>query len=598
MRYIGNKTKIADKIMDLIVKKANNSRVIVDLFSGSGAIASKFASKFTVYGNDLLYFSKCVTTLYTMVKKSELKDFLLNMNNLEGRAGFITRNYSPFEGNERMYFSVENAKKIDAAMMYILETNLDQRVKEALIGVVVESVSRVANITGVYGAFLKKWDSRALKSIFFDYDEKEILTRNRNVVHNDDAVELIKNIEGDILYLDPPYTKNDYSIQYHLLETIAKYDEPEIVGITGTRRNKQISAFTKQVDAEVMFEKIIFNAKQKYIFVSYSSDGLMSKEFITSVLKRHSANGKVQVHEISHRNYTNHRSAAKDTLKEFVFYIEKSEKAIFSSPMNYMGNKTELIDDIRKNLPKNINRAFDVFGGGMNVLLNINAMNHTYNDNNPFVASLIKLFVNTNPKDLIFSIEKLIKKYGLSKKNKDSYSKIRRDLNKIEDMDMTMLYTTILYSFNQQIRFNSRMEYNNTCGESSWNESVREKLISFHEKANSINISIMNEDYSDVLKLATSGDFVYLDPPYLITTAAYNDGKRGFNGWDVKQEEKLLQELVGLNKKGIKFMLSNVLEHNGKTNDLLKSWIKENDFRLIELKDKKRSEVLVVNYGK
>lgn len=595
MRYIGNKTKIADKILDFIEKKAPDSNVIVDLFSGSGAIASKFARKYTVYGNDLLFFSKCVTTLYTMVKKQELAPFLKHINSLDGSVGFITKNYSPYGTNQRMYFSIENAMKIDSAMIYINSLS-NQTIKEALIGVVIESVSKVANVTGVYGAFLKKWDSRALKSIIFDYEENNILTPNKNVVHNDDAIELIKNIDGDILYLDPPYTKNDYSIQYHLLETIAKYDSPEIVGITGTRRNKKISVFTKKIDAEIMFEKIIFNSKQKHIFVSYSSDGLMSKEFIINVLKRHSLTGEVQFAEISHRNYTNHRSSAKNSLKEYIFYVEKTDAAVISSPMNYMGNKTEIVREIRKFAPKNIEKAFDVFGGGMNVLLNLNAEKYIYNDNNPFVASLIKLFANSDPKDLITGIEKLIKKYNLSKNNKDSYTKIRFELNNKEDMDVLMLYTTILYSFNQQIRFNSKMEYNNTCGESSWNESIREKLISFHEKANSVNLSIMNEDYSDVFKLAANGDFIYLDPPYLITTAAYNDGKRGFNGWDEKQEIKLLEAIKSLGDNGIKFMLSNVLEHKGKTNIILKKWVEDNNYRIIKLDNKKRKEILVVNY--
>lgn len=595
MRYMGNKTKIADKIIDFIEKNAGESKVIVDLFSGSAATASCFASKYTVVGNDLLYFSKCVTTLYTKVDKNDLNNYLRKMNNLDGVIGFITINYSPFKTNKRMYFSVENASKIDAAMIFIKKIE-NQIIRDALIGVVIESVSKVANVTGVYGAYLKTWDKRALKPIIFDYEDSKIYSKDQNVVHNDDANELIKNVTGDILYIDPPYTKNDYSTQYHLLETIALYDEPEIVGITGTRKNKKTSAFTKKIDAEIMFDRLIFNAKQKHIFVSYSSDGLMSKEFILAVLKRYSSNGKVKTLEIPHRNYTNHRSISKDSLKEYVFYISKNSDAVFSSPMNYMGNKTSLIESIRINAPKEIERAFDVFGGGMNVLLNIKAKKYVYNDNNYFVTSLLKLFVYEDVKSTIFTIEKLISKFQLSKGNKTSFAKIRNAFNNTENVDMHLLYTTILFSFNQQIRFNSKMQYNNTCGESSWNESTKEKLISFNQKANSVDLSIMNEDYSDVIQLAEANDFVYLDPPYLVTTAAYNDGKRGFNGWDEAQEIELLRKIEELNNRGVKFMLSNVIEHKDKENTHLKQWIKNNGFRVIKLNYKDRNEILVVNY--
>ena len=95
--------------------------------------------------------------------------------------------------------------------------------------------------------------------------------------------------------------------------------------------------------------------------------------------------------------------------------------------------------------------------------------------------------------------------------------------------------------------------------------------------------------------------FIYLDPPYLITLGSYNDGKRGFNGWTEKDEIRLLNFLSKIDKMGVKFMLSNVLEHKEKKNNLLMNWIKANGFKVIEYKKKarkSRKEVIIVNYDK
>ena len=110
----------------------------------------------------------------------------------------------------------------------------------------------------------------------------------------------------------------------------------------------------------------------------------------------------------------------------------------------------------------------------------------------------------------------------------------------------------------------------------------------------------MSEDFEKMWEHINKNTFIYLDPPYLITLGSYNDGKRGFNGWDEKEELRLLKFLNKLNSKGIKFMLSNVLEHKEKKNKILIDWIKENNYRVIEYKEKtrkNRKEVLIVNYS-
>ncbi len=143
------------------------------------------------------------------------------------------------------------------------------------------------------------------------------------------------------------------------------------------------------------------------------------------------------------------------------------------------------------------------------------------------------------------------------------------------------------------------MDYNNPVGQAGFNDKVLEKLLSFSRRAKTKNISYYSRDYADFLEEITPSDFVYVDPPYLITLGSYNDGKRGFNGWGEKEERRLLNFLTELNARGVRFMLSNVLTHKDKINDILIRWIEENGFRVVEYDGKargNRAEVIIVNY--
>jgi len=140
---------------------------------------------------------------------------------------------------------------------------------------------------------------------------------------------------------------------------------------------------------------------------------------------------------------------------------------------------------------------------------------------------------------------------------------------------------------------------------------MRENLIKFIEKLQSQNITFINKSFEKFnFDILSNDDFVYCDPPYLITTGSYNDGKRGFKGWSEKEEIELLNILDKLNKKNIKFALSNVIEHKGKENILLKEWINKNNYKIyyldknyansnyqLKIRDKKATlEVLIINY--
>jgi len=510
-----------------------------------------------------------------------------------------------------MYFSAENGLKIDYIRNKIDEWKTKDKITDFeynyLVASLIESVSKVANIAGVYGSYLKTWDPRAVKPMpFIKVEQRSVTGLYEAEVHNKSIEELINDISGDILYLDPPYTKNQYSVQYHLLETIAKNDNPEIKGKGGLRNTSETaSAFSRNGSVEVAFEKIIAKAKFRYIILSYNSDGLMSHKYIENILKRYGKSETYELRKINYKQYKNHRTTNKKEHCEYLFFIEKKDKSTvkYASPLNYQGGKYDLVDFIKSNLPKGaMGRFIDAFGGGYNIGINVDADQIIYNEFNHKVVELIECFRDTETNDLVKYIMRTQKRYKLERGNKESYIKLRDKYNAtpLELRDPKMLYMLILYGFNQQIRFNSAYDYNNPVGPAGLNDNMLDKIISFCRRIQEQNIIFTSKDFESTNEYINDKTFVYCDPPYLMTLGSYNDGKRGFNGWNKSDELRLYNFLDGLNSRGVKFMMSNVIEHKGKRNELLDVWAKSNNYRIVpydRYARKGRKEILVMNYN-
>jgi DNA adenine methylase len=262
---------------------------------------------------------------------------------------------------------------------------------------------------------------------------------------------------------------------------------------------------------------------------------------------------------------------------------------------------------------ENSNFTFiDLFAGGCNVGINVNANKIHFNDNITYLIEMYQTFQENELDTTILHIENRINEFELSLTNEDGYKKMRAKYN--EQKHPLDLFVLIAFSFNHQIRFNNNHEFNNPFGRerSSFNASIKQNLEKFIIRLKETNICFSNACFNNFdFNFLSNKDFVYCDPPYLITTGTYNDGKRGFKGWTEKEEKQLLQTLDNLNSKNIKFALSNVLEHKGKSNDILKSWVASNpnykinfiDFHYSNsnyqtlVRDKNSSvEILITNY--
>jgi adenine-specific DNA-methyltransferase len=339
MNYIGSKKTIIDFISESIHKVAGTQPLeFCDLFAGTGAVGAYFKKQgYRIISNDLQHyayvinrhliqnhlemsFDGLVSTIPILLssnierRKNIVCEYLTNIDSVEG---FIYKNYSPASINyseyERMYFTEENAKKCDGIRQKIEEWHQIDAITENeyyfLISSLINSADKHANVLSVYGAFLKKFRSKALKA--FKLIPTELIVNDQeHKVYNMDSNELIKHIEPDILYLDPPYNNRHYATNYHLLETISKYDSPKIYGKTGLREyTHQKSLYCYAEHAKTSLEELINKSKSKYIFISYSNEGIISSEDIKNMLE---SKGSYGVFEMQHSRY---RTDSKRTYK-------------------------------------------------------------------------------------------------------------------------------------------------------------------------------------------------------------------------------------------------------------------------------------------
>ena len=500
-----------------------------------------------------------------------------------------------------MYFTPENAGRIDYFRKQIKDWKNENLLSEEeycyLIACLIESVSDVSNTAGVYGAFLKKWDSRATKRIVFSKVDFRPARYKSIRTYNAKIEDIIEEVECDILYLDPPYTQNQYGTQYHLLETLVLDDNPSISKVTGSRSTAPMrSDWSKEYKANILFDRILAKTKAKYIVLSYNNDGFMSKEYIEAAMKK-----------IAYKKYQNWKSQNENKHFEYLFFVEKKDiqDVVFECPLNYIGSKAKVVPDILRLQPENYDTFIDAFGGGFNVGINITAKKVIYNDLNYLVANLIRSFREHDTYDYLLYIKRIIKKFGLEKANGPAYLEARSYYNSLpaEKRDPRLLFTIILYGFQQQIRFNSQHDFNNPVGMRWFNDKILEKMISFSRQIKEGNYEFSCQNYKELRSQMTPSSFVYFDPPYNLTTGSYNDGKRGFDGWNKELEAELFSFADDLNQSGVPFMLSYVVEHKGATNQELLDWINKRGYRLIQLGDiigisgSRRKEVLIVNYG-
>ena len=296
----------------------------------------------------------------------------------------------------------------------------------------------------------------------------------------------------------------------------------------------------------------------------------------------------------------------------------------YRSPLFYVGDKYKLYPKIRKYFPKTINRFIEPFTGGGSVFLNVNANEYLLNDIDTNVINIHRFLIeqSENPKAFFDSVFEVIQEYNLShsyikdivpqelkdewiktyyaKFNKQGFDKLKNDYNSSNEKSILHLYLLLIFGFNRMLRFNSKGEYNLPVGNVDFNKNTEVALNDYFRLTKQKNIQFHNLDFLDFFKQIDfqEDDFVYLDPPYLITFSEYN------KLWNEETERRLLDFLEWLDTQNVKFAVSNVSHYKGKINQQFLEWskqhnsfdIKSNYISYHDNSNKEFKEVLITNY--
>ena len=651
-RYLGSKYKLLNFIDTTIRDNCKEFESFFDVFGGTGVVSNYFYEQGKkIYINDILKSNYCAYRAFLGNEKfsvRKIQKIIKEYNGLKDlKSNYFSRTY------KNTYFSENDCKKIG----YIREdiekkyTNkeINEREKYILITSLIYSMDRIANTVGHYDAYRKK---QKLGDLFvmieLDINRK---IHSKNEIYNMDSNKLVKQIEADIAYIDPPYNSRQYGDAYHLLENVAEWKKPKVYGVAKKMDRSNLKSNYCTNKAADSFKDLIENCKCKYIIVSYNNMGKkgdsrsQAKISDTEILEILNKKGKVQVFEKDFSFFTTGKTDIEDH-KERLFLCEVCKQEheapnynininlniiqnFVKFPLNYVGGKYKLLEQLTNRFPKEINTFVDYFCGGGNVGVNINANKIIGIDKEKYLIKLLNLFKDDTYTEIAQKVDEIISEYklsntylnnytyyncdssnGLGKYNKEKYLALREEFNNMSEKDNEKIFdflVVVIYAFNNQIRFNSSGKYNIPVGKRDFNKSMRDNLLEFCEKVKNIDIEFKNEDFRDFkIDNLTPEDFCYFDPPYFLGDASYNEN----NNWTEKDEKDLLDYINKLNEKQIKFALSNVTQHKGKKNDLLINWAIENKYNINYLnynynnsnyqsKNKLNTteEVLITNYS-
>jgi len=320
-RYLGNKYKLLGFIEDIVSQKCGSVTSFCDIFAGTGVVGERFNSKnISVISNDFLSANHaCLQTFLNTQQALNIEKKTVHLNAIHATDNYFSAHFGS------RYFSMENARKIGAIREEIDNIADNQQEKNNLICSLLYAVDKVANTVGHYDAFRKKMDS--VKPVNLLMPNIDYSHNANNKVYQEDANQLIKKIACDVLYIDPPYNSRQYSDAYHLLENLAEWKKPKVVGIGKKMDRTHIKSDYCLKSATQAFSDLISNANCKHILFSYNnthdskdgrSNARISDDKILHILSK---KGDVDIFERDYKAFTTGKSNNKGNI-ERIFYCK------------------------------------------------------------------------------------------------------------------------------------------------------------------------------------------------------------------------------------------------------------------------------------
>jgi adenine-specific DNA-methyltransferase len=299
--------------------------VFGDLFCGTGVVSGFVKDRYPgvhIHSNDLQSYATTVTQAklnrYSEQEVDEIRAHFDAMKQLRVD-GFFTQNYSD------KYFSRENCERIDGCRQYIDSTQTSEKVRTFLLGSLLSGADGIANTASVYGAFLKKLKASAQTSLRLTQLPTPGVDGGSVSVTTENICSLIVNDTFDVLYLDPPYNARQYGSNYHVLETLVKYDNPVLKGITLLPPYPKSTFCSKaQNNALKSLTEVVTRFKWKTLMLSYSSDGIMKLDDISKLLLFH---GRVIIYSVNYKKFQSQVKAGAKEVTEYLIVCESGGKS-------------------------------------------------------------------------------------------------------------------------------------------------------------------------------------------------------------------------------------------------------------------------------
>lgn len=639
-RYTGSKLKLKDWIKELITSNCPDCASVCDIFAGTGVITDALIDEYNSFiVNDFLFSNEVIYKAFFMNEEFDLPKLLLfrkKYNDLD--YDNLSDNYVSVNFGGK-YFEYGEAKAIGYIRQDIEDNKceLNEREYSILMASLLYSFDKCANTVGHYEAYFK--DKKIKRSFLFElitpYDTIKLNKEFR--IYRQDANSLASEIKADIVYIDPPYSSRQYSRFYHVLENITKWEKPQLYGTALKPPAENMSLYCSS-SARVAFSDLIEKLSCKYIVVSYnntynskssSSENKMTLEDIESILSK---KGKTKRFEMPFKAFNAGKTDIQNH-KEFIFITEvgkfeaiKTQSDIIRSPFFYVGDKHKLMKQLLPLFPENIETYYEPFCGGGSSFLNVQASRYILGDVDSYMIKLHNMLNGYahNPQKFFEKITEIETVYGLSasyrqdiipqelkaqymktyfaKFNKRGFENLRNDFNR-DKGNIEFLYILLIYGFNRMLRFNSNGDFNLPVGNVDLNQNVIKALNYYFNFCTQNEVLFYKLDFRDYFKMWNfmNRDFVYLDPPYLISNSEYN------KLWSEEDEKALLSILDELNARGIKFAISNLIEDKGKKNYIFAQWAEKYVIHEVSsnyinyhsnVRKENHREVLVTNYNK
>ncbi len=300
IKYLGSKRTLLDSILNAAGDLDGGT--VIDLFSGTGRVGHRFKREgYHVIANDLNVYAATLAGCYVQADRESVgraEGLIRLLNGLPGKSGYFTKTFC----EDAMFFQPRNGRRVDAIRDWIEANDLDPDLRAVLLTSLMEAADRVDNTCGIQMAYLKDWAKRSFKDMELRMPDVLPSVGKRCEAHQLDAVEASKQLSGNIGYLDPPYNQHKYLGNYHVWETLVRWDSPEAYGVARKRVDCKTrkSPFNSKPGILPALRQVVANLDVKHLMLSFNDEGYVSHDDLMELM---SSRGEVRVYETAYDRY-------------------------------------------------------------------------------------------------------------------------------------------------------------------------------------------------------------------------------------------------------------------------------------------------------